>query len=114
MRIALALAAVLLVAGSCSQGAGVDLSGALQGIDKSKFLSCSGPPTLEYDQAGQDRMWFVANLQRGQWIGPTGPTAAPVEACSVDAVFVRDRLASSKFSGNPAMCDAVFAPCISR
>jgi hypothetical protein len=104
-------AIIILVA--CSQPA-VDLSTSLRGIQKSKFLACSGPASLEYDQGGQDRMSFVTNLKRGQVIGIAGPMSAPVESCSVEAVFERDRLVSSRFGGNPAMCDAVFAPCLGQ
>jgi len=104
---------VMIMVVACSQPA-VDLSTSLRGIQKSKFLACSGPATLAYDQGGQDRMSFVTNLKRGQAIGIAGPTFAPVESCSVEAVFEHDRLASSSFGGNPAMCDAVFAPCLGQ
>jgi hypothetical protein len=114
MRTAIAPLAIIALVASCSQPSGVNLSTSLRGIQKSKFLACSGPPSLEYDQGGQDRMSFVTNLQRGQAIGIAGPTAFPVESCSVDAVFEHDRLVSSSFSGNPAMCNAVFAPCFGR
>jgi hypothetical protein len=85
-----------------------------QGHREGKFLACSGPPSLEYIQAGQDRMSFVTNLQRGQPIGIASPTAASPESCSVDAVFEHDRLVSSVFSGNLSMCQLVFVPCLPK
>ena len=103
--------ALLMVIG-CTQGVPVDLSARLKGISKSQFLGCSGPASLEYAQQGQDRMSFVTNLKRGQAIGIAGPTAFPAESCLVDAVFEQDRLVSSSFSGNQAMCEWVFAPCL--
>jgi hypothetical protein len=98
----------------CSRRPPVDLSTSLLGIEKSKFLSCSGPPVLEYSQAGQDRMSFVTNLKRGSMIGIAGPTATAAEACSVGTVFQNDRLVSSNFSGNYSMCTLVFGPCQQR
>ena len=106
-----AVAALLMVAG-CTQQAPVDLSARLKGIAKSRFLGCSGPPSLEFVQQGQDRMSFVSNLKRGQAIGIAGPTAFPEESCLVDAVFEQDRLVTSSFSGNQSMCDWVFTPCL--
>lgn len=103
-----------LIVQACAQQPVPDLSASLKGIDKAKFLACSGPPLLEYPQAGQDRMSFVTNLKRGQPIGIGTSAALPAESCSVDAVFEQDRLVSSAFSGNPSMCQLVFAPCLPK
>lgn len=102
---------VALQACAASQPA-VDLSQALRGIDEARFLACSGPPVVQLPQAGQVHMSFVTNLKRGQQMGLAGPTAFPEQSCLVDAVFEQHRLASSTFSGNPAMCNLVFAPCL--
>jgi hypothetical protein len=96
----------------CAQQAPVDLAASLKGIAKSKFLTCSGPPLMEFAQSGQDRMSFVTNLKRGQAIGIESPTAFAPDSCSVDAVFEQDRLTSSSFSGNLSMCQLVFSPCL--
>jgi hypothetical protein len=113
-----AFGTVLIVAAStlttCTQQPQVNLSAALSGIDKSRFLTCSGPPSLEIPEGSQDRMWFVANLRRGQNIGVLSPTADPVESCSVAAVFTNARLTSSTFSGNQSMCQVVFGPCLPK
>jgi hypothetical protein len=114
MRKIICCVVVALVEQACAQQAPPDLSVALKGIDKTKFLACSGPPSLELPQAGQDRMSFVTNLRRGSPIGITSPTVAPPESCSVDAVFEQDRLVSSTFSGNLTMCQLVFAPCLQK
>ena len=103
-----------LIVQGCAQQPPADLSATLKGIEKAKFLACSGPPSLEYIQAGQDRMSFVTNLQRGQPIGIASPTAASPESCLVDAVFEHDRLVSSVFSSNLSMCQLVFAPCLQK
>ena len=109
------LSAVLGVGLSdCTQQPPVDLATSLQGIEKSKFLSCSGPPVLELPQAGQDRMSFVTNLRRGSTIGVLTPTQPAPESCSVDAVFQDDRLVSANFSGNLTMCNLVFGPCMRK
>jgi hypothetical protein len=105
---------IALAVQACTQQPPADLSVALKGIEKAKFLACSGPPSLEYAQASQDRMSFVTNLQRGQPVGIASPTALPPESCSVDAVFEHDRLTSSAFSGNLSMCQLVFAPCLQK
>lgn len=105
-------AVALLVVAGCTQQAPVDLSARLKGMSKSQFIGCSGPPSLEYVQQGQDRMSFVSNLKRGQAIGIAGPTAFPAGSCLVDAVFEQDSLVSSSFSGNLSMCDWVFTPCL--
>jgi hypothetical protein len=106
--------AIFLAAAACSQPAPADLSKALNGISKEKFLSCSGPPVLEYAQSGQDRMAFVTNLQQGQAIGIASPTALAPESCSVNAIFENNRLVGSSFSGNVPMCDLVFGPCLQK
>jgi hypothetical protein len=114
MRKIICCVVVALVEQACAQQPPPDLSATLKGIDKAKFLACSGPPSLELPQAGQDRMSFVTNLRRGSPIGITSPTAPAPESCSVDAVFEHDRLVSSVFSGNLAMCQLVFAPCLPK
>ena len=114
MRKTICRLVIALIVQACAQQAPADLSVALQGIEKSRFLACSGPPLLEYVQAGQDRMSFVTDLRRGSPIGIASPVAAPAESCSVDAVFEQDRLVRSVFSGNPSMCQLVFAPCLQK
>jgi hypothetical protein len=99
---------------TCAQPPQADLSTALSGIEKSRFLRCSGPPSLEMPEGTQDRMWFVSNLSRGQTIGVLSPTANAPDSCSVAAVFENSRLASATFSGNQSMCQVVFAPCLSK
>ena len=99
---------------TCTQQPQADLSTALSGIEKSRFLTCSGPPSLEIPQGSQDRMWFVSNLSRGQTIGVLSPTTNAPDSCSVAAVFENSRLASATFSGNQSMCQVVFAPCLSK
>ena len=106
------VAALALTA--CSQQPQVNLNTALAGIDKSRFLTCSGPPSLEIPQGSQDRMWFVSNLSRGQNIGVLSPTADPAESCSVAATFENAHLTSATFSGNQSMCQVVFAPCLPK
>ena len=66
----------LMALAACSQQVQSDLGTALNGIDKSRFLACSGPPSLEIPQGSQDRMWFVTNLKQGQSIGILSPVAA--------------------------------------
>jgi hypothetical protein len=99
---------------ACAQSAVPDLSTALKGITKAKFLSCSGPPLMTYPQSGQDQMAFVTNLKRGQEIGISGVAEGPADSCSVNAVFDHDRLVSSAFSGNEGMCQLVFGPCLGQ
>ena len=111
---ALAAPAVAIALTGCTPQKQVDLSTALAGIDRSRFLACSGPPSLEMPEGGQDRMWFVTNLKRGSMIGISSPTAVAPESCSVAAVFQESRLVSSTFSGNQSMCQMVFAPCIGK
>ena len=98
----------------CTAQAPIDLAASLKGIETSKFLSCSGPPILQLPQGNQERMSFVTNLRRGSTIGIASPTAVATEACSVDAVFQDDRLASADFSGNLSMCNLVFGPCLRK
>ncbi len=98
----------------CTPQPPIDLAASLTGIEKSRFLSCSGPPILQLPQGNQDRMSFVTNLRRGSTIGIASPTAVAPEACSVDAVFQDDRLASANFSGNLSMCNLVFGPCVRK
>ncbi len=107
-------ALMLTVLCGCAQQASApaDLSASLKGIEQSKFLSCSGPPIVEQAEAGQDRMSFVTNLNRGSVIGIASPTAMPVQSCSVDAVFQSGRLVNSTFSGDQSMCSMVFGPCL--
>jgi hypothetical protein len=99
---------------SCAQQGSPDLGVALRGIDKSRFLACSGPPVLDYPQGGQDRMSFVTNLKQGQAIGVLSPGAFAPDSCSVDAVFENSRLVNAIFSGNQAMCQLVFNPCLQK
>jgi hypothetical protein len=113
-RSRLCLVSMLLAWSGCSQQAPRDLSVALKGIEKPRFLSCSGPPLLELPQGGQDRMSFVTNLQRGSTIGIASPTAMAPESCSVNVLFQDNRLVSADFSGNMSMCDMVFSPCLPR
>jgi hypothetical protein len=96
----------------CNQPATVDLATSLTGVEKSKFVSCSGPPLLEYTEGGQDRMSFVTDLRRGSTIGVASPAEMAPESCLVDAVFQNDRLIRSNFSGSLAMCNLVFRPCL--
>jgi hypothetical protein len=97
----------------CSQPATRNLGVALIGIDKSRFLACSGPPALESYQGGQDRMSFMTNLKRGQQIGIQSPTLGPA-SCSVSAVFENSRLVRADFSGDMEMCQFVFDPCLTK
>jgi len=112
MRTAPIIAALALM--SCSHQPQPDLAAALSGIEQSRFLACSGPPSLAIPGGNQDRMWFVTNLDRGQTLGLLSPTADAPNACSVAAVFESSRLASATFSGNQSMCQLVFAPCLSK
>jgi hypothetical protein len=108
-----ATAAAVILA-DCSRSPPVNLAASLQGIEKSKFLSCSGPPLLAEPSAGGEHMSFVTNLRRGETIGNSIPTALPVASCSVDAIFQNDRLVSSLFSGDQSMCSLVFSPCLQK
>lgn len=99
---------------ACAQQPQADIGAALSGVEKSRFLTCSGPPSLEIPQGSQDRVWFVSNLHRGQAIGAFSPTANASDSCSVAAVFEDSRLTSATFSGNQSMCQVVFAPCMSK
>jgi hypothetical protein len=87
MRKIICCVVVALIEQACAQQAPPDLSVALMGIDKATFLTCSGLPSLELPQAGQERMSFVTNLRRGSPIGITNPTAAAPESCSADTVL---------------------------
>jgi hypothetical protein len=107
----IACAAMAIVLPDCSQ-LPPDLATSLKGIDRAQFLGCSGPPLLDNLTTGQERMSFVTDLKRGSAIGIAGPTALPPESCSVDTVFVDQHLVSANFSGNLAMCNQVFAPCL--
>jgi hypothetical protein len=109
-----ACAMLAALAATCSQQPPVDLATSLKGIDKARFLTCSGPPLLETSEGGQDRMMFLSNLKRGQAIGIGSPADGPDASCSVNAVFQNDRLVSSDFSGNPSMCTLVFSPCLQK
>jgi hypothetical protein len=112
MRIRVCSLAVALAASACAQQATPNLAIALKGMEKSRFLACSGPPILELPQGNQDRMSFVTNLQRGTTIGILSPTAIAPGSCSVDTVFENSRLTSANFSGDQSMCQVVFAPCL--
>ena len=106
--------ALLIAMSACAQQPPMDLSARLHGIEKSKFLSCSGPPQLDYIAAGQERMSMVTNLAHGAQIGIGIASATPLESCSVDAVFEQGRLVAANFGGNPAICDDVFRPCVTK
>ena len=108
------LLALILTLAACAQPPTPDLGVALKGIEQSRFLACSGPPTLEFPQGGQDRMSFVTNLKRGELMGVTSPTAFAPASCSVDALFQNSRLVTANFSGNQTMCQLVFAPCLRK
>jgi hypothetical protein len=112
--LALIPALVVLALADCSQPAPANLAASLQGIQRSKFLSCSGPPLLSEPAAGGEHMSFVTNLRRGETIGISSPTAFPVASCSVDAIFQNDRLVSSSFSGDMSTCSLVFSPCLQK
>ena len=114
MRSTIRLPLMILAVAACTQQPPADLPAALKGISKPRFLACSGPPTLEYNQSGQDRMSFITNLKRGQSIGIASPSALAPKSCSVDAIFEQDRLVSSTFSGSLAMCNLVFSPCLGK
>ena len=73
MRIHRCSIAIALVLVGCAQQPAPNLGVALKGIEKSRFLACSGPPLLELPQGGQDRMSFVTNLKRGEAIGSLEP-----------------------------------------
>ena len=105
---------VAMVLADCSQQPPPDLSASLKGIDKAKFLSCSGPPLLDYPTAGHERLSFVTDLRRGSNIGLAGPGAATPASCSVDTVFQDNRLVTANFSGDQSMCTMVFAPCLQK
>jgi hypothetical protein len=98
---------------ACAPAPHAGLSEALQGIQKPQFLTCSGPPLLEWAEGGESRMSFLTDLRRGEAIGVT-PLGMPVQSCSVDAVFSRNQLITSSFGGNMTMCQMVFAPCLSH
>jgi len=104
----------MLTLAACAQQPVADLGSALKGIDQSRFLACSGPPSLEQASGGQDNMWFVTNLKRGAAIGIESPTAVAPESCSVAAVFENSHLVSATFSGNQSMCQVVFGPCLQK
>jgi len=114
LRLGLVSALLGVSLADCSQPPSGNLAVSLKGIEKSRFLSCSGPPLLSTSSAGQEHMSFVTNLRRGETIGVTSPTAFPVASCSVDAVFQNDRLVSSTFSGDTSMCSLVFGPCLQK
>ena len=114
MRIHGCSIAIALVLMGCAQQPAPNLGVALKGIEKSRFLACSGPPILELPQGGQDRMSFVTNLKRGEAIGVTSPTGLAPASCSVDAVFENSRLVSADFSGDQSMCQLVFSPCLQK
>jgi hypothetical protein len=114
MPIRLHSLALAVAVAACAQQAAPDLAAALKGVEKSRFLACSGPPILELPQGGQDRMSFVTNLKRGEAIGISSPTAVTPASCSVDAVFENSRLVSADFSGDQSMCQLVFSPCMQK
>jgi hypothetical protein len=114
MHVPLRSLALTLEVAACAQQATSEFGVALEGIEKSRFLACSGPPILELPQGGQDRMSFVTNLQRGATIGVLSPMALATASCSVDTVFENSRLVSANISGDQSMCQLVFAPCLQK
>jgi hypothetical protein len=114
MRIRRCSVAIALVLVGCTQQPAPNLGVALKGIEKSRFLACSGPPILELPQGGQDRMSFVTNLKRGSTIGISSPTDLAPASCSVDAVFENSKLVTADFSGDQSMCQLVFSPCLQK
>jgi len=106
--------ALLAALAACAPPATADLGTALKGIDRSRFLSCSGPPVLELNENGSDRMSFVTNLKGGAMIGIQNPGALSPTSCTVDATFVNSRLTQANFSGDQSMCQLVFGPCLSK
>jgi hypothetical protein len=106
--------ALAIALAACASSPPANLSAQLRGIEKSKFLACSGPPQLDYMAAGQERMSLVTNLAHGAMIPVGIASPMPVESCSVDAVFEQGRLITATFGGNRAICDQVFAPCTTR
>jgi hypothetical protein len=97
---------------ACAAPPGEDLAAGLKGIDKAKFLSCSGPPSVSLTEGGQERMSFLTNGSQG--MGLFNPAAAPMAACSGNAVFQRGKLADVTFSGDPDTCVRVFGPCAQK
>ncbi len=99
---------------ACAPQASPDLGKALIGIEKSRFLTCSGPPLLSYPTGSQDRMSFMTDLQRGQQIGAHRPGALAPATCSADALFENSRLVRVNFGGDLTMCQYVFGPCLPK
>lgn len=110
------LVSVVVLAGALAGCAGApshDLSNDLLGVSKSAFLRCSGAPQLSAPIAGGEEISFLVNQAGG--LGPMSPAAMPVIAgCSGRAAFADDRLVRITFSGNPDVCEDVFAPCAPR
>ncbi len=111
MRYRTPLTVVLLLAACGAQQSSQSLQAGLQGVDKASFLACAGPPILDMPDGNRERMSFVTDLRRGAPIGIGLDQQMPQEQCSVDALFVDNKLASANFTGNLTMCDRVFSPC---
>jgi hypothetical protein len=93
----------------CSAQPPVNLAPSLLGTNKATFLQCSGPPQLSETQGDQEQITFLTNRSAGT--GLVSPAAAPLLACSGNAVFRNGRLVSVTFGGDQAVCNDVFAPC---
>lgn len=113
MRYLVSLIAIAATLTGCAGAPHGDLSTDLLGVSKSTFLRCSGPPQLSAPTAGGEEISFLVNEAGG--LGPISPAAMPVIAgCSGRAAFANDRLVRVTFSGNPDVCQDVFAPCAPR
>jgi hypothetical protein len=100
-----------LVVAACVPQSASGLAGALEGIERTEFIACSGPPILSYSAAGEEHIAFIANR------APPGTIGANVflpNACSGNAVFANGKLASVEFRGNPAVCAEIFGPCLRK
>ena len=109
MRALLCSAIIGLLVPGCSAQPPADLASSLDGVSKSVFLRCSGPPQLSETQGNQERMTFLAN--RAGEAGAFSAAAAAPFACSGNALFQDGRLTSVTFGGNQAVCMDVFRPC---
>ena len=102
----------MLMLSACAGPPAPDLASGLKGIDRSQFLSCSGPPSASLTEGGQERMTFLTDGSHGQ--GLFNPAAAPLAACSGNATFEQDRLVSITLGGDPNTCVRVFGPCVQK
>ena len=114
MRTAFASLTIIVLAASCSQPAEVNLSTSLEAFRNPSSSRAPGPQawnTTRGDRTGCRSSRTCSAVK--QW-GSPGRPRSPSSSCSVEAVFEHDRLVSSNFSGNAAMCNAVFAPCLGQ